>query len=606
MESKLLDGRMDIQHYPYTRGMRYPCCEQCGESGATNGHHKGTKRLVTCLTCPCQYHVQCLEGSDAAEIEESLDDDDPVMWNCPVCQQSGVVDAVEVPEEVKRFALVPRAEVFCFFPHHRAWKQGYFLASHSKESNLALIRFTDLGSRADRASRDGSGSDIDDEDGLNKAGDDEEEEMQWVDLDLSTILATMPSEGGDKNHENDSSSNIYARPYLYRKRARTTFFNVPAQQQIHRRRRNAHGVGGAAGHKSKATTRSRSGRRPANVSVAAAAAAAADGLETPVVTPTAGEGMSDTYISATSMRAALAAAGIACKAVDVVLRGQDSNAFACIRPPGHHAGRHGCTTGCLSTGFCLLNNAAIALTYARVHYGLIRVAVVDIDVHFGNGTAEILRGDPDAFFASVHMVYGPQNDGRNQHGKPSLGSPGGTEGTAVGFYPAELGRTEVTDRYVCVGVQPDIQFNATSSSAARRQAQWASNRANTTSLSTNASSNGNGQVVVKMEVDDEDENGEDEVEKTSKPVAAAGDDDSDIESISDQEGYATAMEPNSDEETRHQPRLPSLAPESFIGGKGFLHAVQNVIVPKLEAFAPELLIISGMSPVSRTLPFLFH
>ena len=60
----------------------------------------------------------------------------------------------------------------------------------------------------------------------------------------------------------------------------------------------------------------------------------------------------------------------------------------------------------MSTGFCLLNNAAIAMVYARVRWGLERIAVVDIDVHFGNGTAELLKDDPRAFFASVHMIYG--------------------------------------------------------------------------------------------------------------------------------------------------------------------------------------------------------
>ena len=60
----------------------------------------------------------------------------------------------------------------------------------------------------------------------------------------------------------------------------------------------------------------------------------------------------------------------------------------------------------MSTGFCLLNNAAIAMVYARVRWGLERIAIVDIDVHFGNGTAELLKDDPRAFFASVHMIYG--------------------------------------------------------------------------------------------------------------------------------------------------------------------------------------------------------
>ena len=70
-----------------------------------------------------------------------------------------------------------------------------------------------------------------------------------------------------------------------------------------------------------------------------------------------------------SLQAALCAAGTSCRAVDIVMCSDNTNAFACTRPPGHHAGRYGCTGGCLSTGFCLLNNAAIALTYAR--YGAI-------------------------------------------------------------------------------------------------------------------------------------------------------------------------------------------------------------------------------------------
>jgi len=131
----------------------------------------------------------------------------------------------------------------------------------------------------------------------------------------------------------------------------------------------------------------------------------------PATTEKPTTGMSDTYIGSQSLRAALATAGTACLAVDTVMVGSRTNAFVCSRPPGHHAGRFGCTKGCLSTGFCLLNNAAIASVYARVRWGLDRVAVVDIDVHFGNGTAELLRGDDRAFFASVHMVYGKNNMG---------------------------------------------------------------------------------------------------------------------------------------------------------------------------------------------------
>jgi acetoin utilization deacetylase AcuC-like enzyme len=122
-------------------------------------------------------------------------------------------------------------------------------------------------------------------------------------------------------------------------------------------------------------------------------------------------GLSDTYIGSQSVQAALCAAGSACKAVDIVLTSAETNVFVCTRPPGHHAGRHGCTLGSLSTGFCLLNNAAIALVYARVRWGLERVAVVDIDVHMGNGTSELLLNDPRAFFASVfkHIKHSADN-----------------------------------------------------------------------------------------------------------------------------------------------------------------------------------------------------
>ena len=80
------------------------------------------------------------------------------------------------------------------------------------------------------------------------------------------------------------------------------------------------------------------------------------------------------------------------------------NAFCLTRPPGHHAGRFGATEDCCSNGFCLLNNVCAGIAHARVAWGVRRVAVIDLDVHFGNGTCEILRGDPDAFFGSVHLA----------------------------------------------------------------------------------------------------------------------------------------------------------------------------------------------------------
>jgi acetoin utilization deacetylase AcuC-like enzyme len=85
--------------------------------------------------------------------------------------------------------------------------------------------------------------------------------------------------------------------------------------------------------------------------------------------------------------------------------------------------------------------------YARVRWGLEKVAVVDIDVHFGNGTAELLKDDPRAFFASVHMIYGDENDGIEtpceNMGSNKVGCNGHVqkkeERGPVGFYPSLLG-----------------------------------------------------------------------------------------------------------------------------------------------------------------------
>jgi acetoin utilization deacetylase AcuC-like enzyme len=84
--------------------------------------------------------------------------------------------------------------------------------------------------------------------------------------------------------------------------------------------------------------------------------------------------------------------------------------FCCIRPPGHHAGRYGSTTGCTQNGFCLLNNVAIGVYYARAKYGIERIAIVDIDAHFGNGTLDIFQHDSNVFYASIHLESDSDND----------------------------------------------------------------------------------------------------------------------------------------------------------------------------------------------------
>jgi acetoin utilization deacetylase AcuC-like enzyme len=106
----------------------------------------------------------------------------------------------------------------------------------------------------------------------------------------------------------------------------------------------------------------------------------------------------DTLMCPGTLRAALLAAGAGMRAVDAVMSGEAQNAFCAVRPPGHHAEpRH-------AMGFCFFNNVAIAGLYARARYGCERVAVVDFDVHHGNGTQAAFWSDKNLFFASTHQM----------------------------------------------------------------------------------------------------------------------------------------------------------------------------------------------------------
>lgn len=106
----------------------------------------------------------------------------------------------------------------------------------------------------------------------------------------------------------------------------------------------------------------------------------------------------DTALSPGSGEAALRAAGAAIRAVDLVAEGGVRNAFCAVRPPGHHA-----EPGA-AMGFCLFNNIAVGALHARAAHGARRVAVVDFDVHHGNGTQNIAYNDPDFFYASTHQA----------------------------------------------------------------------------------------------------------------------------------------------------------------------------------------------------------
>jgi acetoin utilization deacetylase AcuC-like enzyme len=122
----------------------------------------------------------------------------------------------------------------------------------------------------------------------------------------------------------------------------------------------------------------------------------------------------DTVVSPASGEAALRAAGAVTEAVGAVLRGEFKNAFCAVRPPGHHAERD------TAMGFCVFNNIAIGAAEARAVHGLQRVAVMDFDVHHGNGTQHMFDRDSGLFFASTHQM--PLYPGTGARGECGVGN----------------------------------------------------------------------------------------------------------------------------------------------------------------------------------------
>ncbi|WP_440996441.1 histone deacetylase family protein [Arhodomonas sp. SL1] len=122
----------------------------------------------------------------------------------------------------------------------------------------------------------------------------------------------------------------------------------------------------------------------------------------------------DTVVSPASGEAALLAAGAVCQGVDAVVTGNARRVFCAVRPPGHHA------EPAETMGFCLFNNVAVAAAHAREHHGLPRVAVVDFDVHHGNGTEAMLAGRRGFMYASTHQRPLFPGTGRRQDNREDV------------------------------------------------------------------------------------------------------------------------------------------------------------------------------------------
>ncbi len=135
----------------------------------------------------------------------------------------------------------------------------------------------------------------------------------------------------------------------------------------------------------------------------------------------------DTLINLHTWDAALRAAGAALAATDAVMAGELENAFCAVRPPGHHA----CHDRAM--GFCFFNNVAVAARYALERHGLQRVAVVDFDVHHGNGTEDILAGDDRVLMVSFfqHPFYPYSGDGPRASNMVNLPVAAYTKGAAI-------------------------------------------------------------------------------------------------------------------------------------------------------------------------------
>jgi acetoin utilization deacetylase AcuC-like enzyme len=145
----------------------------------------------------------------------------------------------------------------------------------------------------------------------------------------------------------------------------------------------------------------------------------------------------DTYVSARSTQVALLAAGGVIAAVDAVMGGLLKNAFCAVRPPGHHAERE------RVMGFCLFNNIAVGARHAQAAYGVKKVAIVDFDVHHGNGTQEIFYADRSVLFISLHQS--PLWPGTGM--REERGSGEGTDLTVNVPLPPGSGETEYLDAF---------------------------------------------------------------------------------------------------------------------------------------------------------------
>jgi acetoin utilization deacetylase AcuC-like enzyme len=160
----------------------------------------------------------------------------------------------------------------------------------------------------------------------------------------------------------------------------------------------------------------------------------------------------DTQTCASSYEAALLAAGGLCQAISMVVSGELQNAFALVRPPGHHAERS------QARGFCLFNNIAVGARYAQEHLGLKKILIADWDLHHGNGTQHTFESDPSVLYFSTHQY--PYYPGTGAFGEVGRGEGKGftvNVPLTIGYGDAEyLGIYERALKPIALEFKPDM------------------------------------------------------------------------------------------------------------------------------------------------------
>ncbi len=259
---------------------------------------------------------------------------------------------------------------------------------------------------------------------------------------------------------------------------------------------------------------------------------------------------SDTSFSAGTLDAARRASGAVAHAVDRVLLGRNRNAFCCVRPPGHHAGYSGLLTSARSCGFCIFNSIAGAAFHALEQHKCDRVAIVDLDVHHGNGTEDIVRRYPHPhrlLFFSLHIY--DKGDEQEPVEKD------------YEFFPGSGAAGESAHNIINVPIQPLWRDSAPTLQKAQL------NQSSTKSSSSGSSSQSNLSVLIDKDKDKDKEGGEEEGGRG----AAGGD-------SSSKKGNLHARGPLS-------------------GKEAYRKAVQDRLLPALRAFNPSLILMStGFDP----------